>query len=96
MLSFGNATCAAQISAQPKSSFPFYEKLSTYVSLRVSGMKPLSEVAPGLLVIQILIQAVCAVTPKIFHASDFIFGVHNMIRLDIKVEQRAFFSSFLN
>jgi hypothetical protein len=36
MLSFGNATCAAQISAQPKSSLPFYEKLSTYVSLRVS------------------------------------------------------------
>jgi hypothetical protein len=36
MLSFGNATCAAQISAQPKSSFPFHEKLSTYVSPRVS------------------------------------------------------------
>ena len=30
MLSFGNATCAAQISARPKSSFPFYEKLSAY------------------------------------------------------------------
>ena len=37
MLSFGNTLCAAQISARPKSSFPFYEKLYTYVSPRVSG-----------------------------------------------------------
>ena len=36
MLSFGNTTCAAQIAARPKSSFPFYEKLSTYVSPMVS------------------------------------------------------------
>ena len=37
MLSFGNTRCAAQISAQPKSSFLFYEKLNTYVSLIVSA-----------------------------------------------------------
>jgi hypothetical protein len=36
MLSFGNTICAAQISARPKSSFLFYEKLNTYVFLRVS------------------------------------------------------------
>ena len=36
MLSFGNTICVAQRTAQPKSSFPFYEKLSTYVSPRVS------------------------------------------------------------
>ena len=37
MLSFGNALCAAQISARPKSSIPFHEKLCTYVSPRVSA-----------------------------------------------------------
>jgi len=37
MLSFDNTLCAAQISARPKSSFPFYEKLYTFVSSRVSG-----------------------------------------------------------
>ena len=37
MLSFGNTLCAAQNSARPKSSFPFYEKLYTYVSPRVSA-----------------------------------------------------------
>ena len=37
MLSFGNTTSAAQIAARPRSSFPFYEKLSIYVSPRVSG-----------------------------------------------------------
>ena len=37
MLSFGSTICAAQISARPKSSFPLYEKLYTYVSPRVSG-----------------------------------------------------------
>ena len=37
MLSFGNTFCAAQMSARPKSSFPFYEKLYTYVSPRVSA-----------------------------------------------------------
>ena len=36
MLSFGNILCAAQSSARPKSSFPFYEKLYTYGSPRVS------------------------------------------------------------
>ena len=36
MLQLGNTTCAAQIAAQPKSSVPFYEKLSIYVSVRVS------------------------------------------------------------
>ena len=36
MLSFGNTLCAAQRSARPKSSYPFYEKLCTYVSPRVS------------------------------------------------------------
>ena len=36
MLSFDNTLCAAQISARPKSSYPFYEKLYTYVSPRVS------------------------------------------------------------
>ena len=36
MLSFGNTICAAQISARPKSSFLFYEKLNPYVSCRVS------------------------------------------------------------
>ena len=30
VLSFGNTLCAAQNSARPKSSFPFYEKLYTY------------------------------------------------------------------
>ena len=35
MLSFGNTLSAAQGSAQPKSSFPFYEKQYTYVSPRV-------------------------------------------------------------
>ena len=38
MLSFGNTLCAAQRLAWPKSSFPFYEKLSTYVSPMVSGL----------------------------------------------------------
>ena len=38
MLSFGNTLCAAQRSARPKSSFPFYEKLYTYVSPRVSDL----------------------------------------------------------
>ena len=37
MLSFGNTLCAAQRLARPKSSFPFYEKLYTYVSPRVSA-----------------------------------------------------------
>ena len=37
MLCFGNTICAAQMSARPKSSNPFYEKLSIYVSPRVSG-----------------------------------------------------------
>ena len=37
MLLFGNTLCAAQMSAQPKSSFLFYEKLYTYVSPKVSG-----------------------------------------------------------
>ena len=37
MLSFGSTLCAAQRSARPKTSFPFYEKLYTYVSPRVSG-----------------------------------------------------------
>ena len=36
MLYFGNTICAAQMSARPKSSNPFYEKLSIYVSPRVS------------------------------------------------------------
>ena len=36
MLKFGNSTCTAQIAARPKSSIPFYEKLSTYVSPMVS------------------------------------------------------------
>ena len=35
MLSFGNTLCAAQRSARPKSSYPFYEKRYTYVSPRV-------------------------------------------------------------
>ena len=38
MLSFDNTLCAAQISARPKSSFPFHEKLYTYVSSRVSAV----------------------------------------------------------
>ena len=38
MLSFGNTICAAQMSARPKSSNPFYEKLSIYVSPRVSAV----------------------------------------------------------
>ena len=37
MLSFGSTLCAAQRLARPRSSFPFYEKLYTYVSPRVSG-----------------------------------------------------------
>ena len=37
MLSFGNRLCAAQRLARPKSWFPFYEKLYTYVSPRVSA-----------------------------------------------------------
>ena len=37
MLLFGNTKCAAQIAARPKSSFLFHEKLSTYVSPKVSG-----------------------------------------------------------
>ena len=36
MLKFGNTIWAAQLAARPKSSVPFYEKLSTYVSPRVS------------------------------------------------------------
>ena len=40
VLSLGNTLCAAQNSARPKSSFPFYEKLYTYVSPRVSALKP--------------------------------------------------------
>ena len=36
MLYFGNTICAAQMSARPKSSNPFYEKLSIYISPRVS------------------------------------------------------------
>ena len=36
MLKFDNTIWAAQLAARPKSSFPFYEKLSTYVSPRVS------------------------------------------------------------
>ena len=36
MLKFGYTTYAAQIAARPKSSVPFYEKLSIYVSVRVS------------------------------------------------------------
>ena len=38
MLYFGNTICAAQMSARPKSSNLFYEKLSIYVSPRVSGI----------------------------------------------------------
>ena len=38
MMSFGNTLCAAQMSARPKSSPSFYEKLYTYVSPRVSGL----------------------------------------------------------
>ena len=38
MLSFDSTLCAAQRSARPKFSFPFYEKLYTYVSPRVSGI----------------------------------------------------------
>ena len=37
MLSFGSTLCAAQRAARPKSSHPFYEKLYTYVSPRVSA-----------------------------------------------------------
>ena len=44
MLSFGNTLCAAQISAQPKSSFPFYEKLYTYVSPTVPGLNAQPEI----------------------------------------------------
>ena len=46
-MSFGNATCAAQISAWPKSSLPFYEKLNPYVSLMVSGWIVLRDVFFG-------------------------------------------------
>ena len=41
MLYFSNTICAAQMSARPKSSNPFYEKLSIYVSPRVSDLKVL-------------------------------------------------------
>ena len=37
MLLYSNTICAAQIAARPKSSVLFYEKLSIYVSVRVSG-----------------------------------------------------------
>ena len=37
MLSFCRRTCSAKISVWPKSSYPFYEKLYTYVSPRVSA-----------------------------------------------------------
>ena len=40
VLSFGNTVCADQISARPKSSFLFYEKLSTYASPMVSADYP--------------------------------------------------------
>ena len=39
ILSFGNILCAAQRLAWPKSSFPFYENLYTYVSPRVSAYR---------------------------------------------------------
>ena len=38
MLSFGNTICVAQVAAQPKSSFPFYEKLITYISPMVAAL----------------------------------------------------------
>ena len=41
MLKFGNTIWAAQLATRPKSSVPFYEKLSTYVSPRVSGCNKL-------------------------------------------------------
>ena len=40
MLSFGNALCAAQNNARPKSLFPFYEKLYTYISPMVFAKLP--------------------------------------------------------
>ena len=41
MLSFSNTICAAQMSARPRSSNLFYEKLYTYVSPKVSAARPL-------------------------------------------------------
>ena len=38
MLKFGSTIWAAQLAARPKSSVPFYENLSIYVSPRVSGV----------------------------------------------------------
>ena len=39
MLKFGNTIWTAQLAGRPKSSVPFYEKLSTYVSPMVSGLE---------------------------------------------------------
>ena len=59
MLSFGNTLCAAQRSARPKSSFPFYKKLYTYVSPRVSGFIPSSRVASFFQKWQVVIKFLC-------------------------------------
>ena len=49
MLKFGNTIWAAQLAARPKSSVPFYEKLSTYVSPRVSAVNKAEKDGSGVL-----------------------------------------------
>ena len=72
MLSFGNMyIMAAQISARSKSSFPFYEKMYTYVSPRVSDYK------------EIVVQK-RAIFPDLCNENMFWCGLGQLVQKSLK------------